>query len=93
MHAAWEKASGKPRYSSFEQALNAGMQKLDEYYQRSAASDAHIMAMGKYLNTFHLCTDLSDLMQSSTPGRRWAILCATGLQTSLKTLKMLSARG
>lgn len=49
MHAAWEKASSKPRYSSFKPALNAGMEKLDEYYQRSAASDAHIMAMGKHL--------------------------------------------
>jgi hypothetical protein len=27
------------------------MEKLDEYYQRTAASDAHIMAMGKYFTT------------------------------------------
>ncbi|KAH9009896.1 hypothetical protein EDB84DRAFT_1570927 [Lactarius hengduanensis] len=39
MHAAWEKASSKPRYVCFAPALDAGMKKLDEYYQRSAASD------------------------------------------------------
>jgi hypothetical protein len=48
MHAAWEKASNKPRYSTFISALDSGMQKLDQYYQRSAESDAHIMAMGMF---------------------------------------------
>jgi hypothetical protein len=46
LHAAWEKASSKPRYLHFARALNAGMDKLNSYYQRSAESDAHIMAMG-----------------------------------------------
>ena len=46
MYAAWEKSSSKPRYVCFIPALDAGMAKLDKYYQRSAASDAHIMAMG-----------------------------------------------
>jgi len=45
MHVAWEKASAKPRYACFIPALTAGMDKLNNYYQRSAASDAHIMAM------------------------------------------------
>ena len=47
MHAAWKKASSKSRYSCFIPSLNAGMAKLDQYYNRSAESDAHIMAMGK----------------------------------------------
>lgn len=47
MYAEWEKASNKPRYEKFVPALTAGMAKLDEYYQRSGASDAHIIAMGK----------------------------------------------
>ena len=46
MYAAWEKSSSKPRYACFVTALDAGMAKLDDYYQRSTASDAHIMAMG-----------------------------------------------
>ena len=49
LHAAWEKASSKQRYAPYIPALAAGMAKLDEYYQRTAASDAHIMAMGKCL--------------------------------------------
>jgi len=47
MYAQWDKASSKPRYHSFIPALQAGMEKLDEYYQRTATSDAHIIAMGK----------------------------------------------
>ena len=54
MHAAWEKASSKDRYSHFVPALNAGMAKLNQYYQRSAALDAHIMAMGKCSSFSHL---------------------------------------
>ena len=46
MYSAWQKASEKPRYSIFKPALEATMAKLDEYYQRTAESDAHIIAMG-----------------------------------------------
>ena len=46
LHAAWMEASHKTRYSHFVPALEVGMAKLDTYYQRSADSDAHIMAMG-----------------------------------------------
>lgn len=51
LHAAWDKAAIKPRYAPFVPALDAGMEKLDEYYQHTADSDAHIMAMGKYFTT------------------------------------------
>jgi len=46
MYSAWQKASEKPWYSIFRPALEAAMAKLDEYYQRTAKSDAHIIAMG-----------------------------------------------
>jgi hypothetical protein len=46
MHVSWEKAAAKPLYKSFVPALSAGMAKLDEYYQWSAESDVHILAMG-----------------------------------------------
>lgn len=48
LYTSWEKAAAKARYESFGPALSAGMAKLNTYYERSAASDAHIMAMGKY---------------------------------------------
>jgi len=48
MYAQWDKASSKPWYHFFIPALQAGMEKLDEYYQRTATSDAHIIAMGKW---------------------------------------------
>jgi hypothetical protein len=53
LYASWEKAASKERYQHFIPALTAGMAKLDSYYQRSAESDAHIMAMGDVF-LFHL---------------------------------------
>jgi hypothetical protein len=50
LYASWEKASSKPLYHAFTPALAAGMMKLNTYYQRSANSDAHIMAMGIVLH-------------------------------------------
>ena len=47
LYAKWEKASNKARYEKFKSALIAGMAKLNEYYQHSGASDAHLLAMGK----------------------------------------------
>ena len=47
LYAEWEKASNKARYKKFKSALIAGMAKLNEYYQRSGAFDAHLLAMGK----------------------------------------------
>ena len=46
MYSAWQKASEKPHYRIFKPALEAAMAKLDEYYKRTAESDAHIIAMG-----------------------------------------------
>ena len=53
-HTAWEKVSNKPHYECFTAALDVGMMKLDKYYQCSAVSDAHIMAMGKIFFHYHL---------------------------------------
>jgi len=46
LYAAWQNASTKPQYAPFASALEAAMEKLNEYYQRTAASDVHIIAMG-----------------------------------------------
>jgi hypothetical protein len=48
LYSSWEKAITKPHYLSFIPAITAGMDKLNTYYQRSANSDAHIMAMGDF---------------------------------------------
>ena len=52
LHAAWQKASVKDRYSRFVLALEVGMVKINTYYKRSAESDAHIMAMGRQCLVF-----------------------------------------
>ena len=47
LYSEWEKASKKAHYEKFKPALVAGMAKLDEYYQHSGTSDAHIIATGR----------------------------------------------
>jgi len=47
LYAAWEKALKKSIYKSFVLALTAGLKKLNEYYQQSGESDAHIIVMGE----------------------------------------------
>jgi hypothetical protein len=46
LHAVWSKCAVKPKYAVFKDALDAATAKLDEYYQKTVASDAHILAMG-----------------------------------------------
>jgi len=43
-----DKAMDKEKYEAFHDALDAAMTKLDEYYTKMAASDAHIIAMGMW---------------------------------------------
>jgi hypothetical protein len=46
LYSEWEKAARKDRYKVFWPALRAGLEKLEEYYERTAASDAHLIVMG-----------------------------------------------
>ncbi len=45
LYAGWSNTRKKERYKPFFPALDAAMAKLNEYYERTAASDAHIIAM------------------------------------------------
>lgn len=54
LYSSWEKASNRDKYTAFVPALEQGMAKLDDYYKKSAASDAHIMAMGKFISPIHI---------------------------------------
>jgi hypothetical protein len=45
LHAAWASRAEKNKYRSFKDALNAATAKLNSYYEKTADSDAHILAM------------------------------------------------
>ena len=45
LYATWTNRAKKEKYATFEPALDAAMSKLDEYYMKTATSDAHIIAM------------------------------------------------
>ncbi|KAF9031028.1 hypothetical protein BJ165DRAFT_870717 [Panaeolus papilionaceus] len=45
MYSKWKKASNLDEYAAFGPAIDAAMEKIDEYYNRTAASSAHIVCM------------------------------------------------
>lgn len=54
LYSTWEKQRGMPEAEPFINALNAGLKKVNEYYEKTSASDAHIMAMRMYF-IVHCC--------------------------------------
>ena len=65
LHSAWSIHAGKVKYAPFEEALGAAAAKLDGYYQKTADSDAHILAMGVSSPLLHYLP--SELLSSSPP--------------------------
>jgi hypothetical protein len=51
LHAEWSERLEKVDYIPFAQALRAGLKKIEEYYQKTADSDAHIIAMSMVLQS------------------------------------------
>ena len=47
LHAGWTKATSKDKYKPFHTALEAAADKLEEYYDKMAVFNAHIISMGK----------------------------------------------
>ncbi|KIL54872.1 hypothetical protein M378DRAFT_91765 [Amanita muscaria Koide BX008] len=45
LHSAWNTRADKIKYSSFHGALHAATAKLNEYYEKTADSNAHILVM------------------------------------------------
>ncbi|KAF8336664.1 ribonuclease H-like domain-containing protein [Amanita rubescens] len=45
LHKAWSTRFSRTQYADFQDGLNAGIDKIIDYYDRSADSDAYIMAM------------------------------------------------
>ena len=64
LYATWEKQCALPEAKPFEHAINAAMAKVNEYYMKTADSDAHIMAMRT--NYLFLCGYILTI-HSSTP--------------------------
>ena len=58
MHKAWLSQTSKMKYidAGLIVALNAGIEKIGEYYERSAESDAYIVAMCEQISFSHLAS-------------------------------------
>jgi len=47
LHKAWSSRSANSKYKAFHIALNAAIEKIKQYYDRTSESEAYIMAMCK----------------------------------------------
>ena len=45
LHKAWTKRAVQAKYADFVPALDAGLTKIEEYYDRTSQSDAYTFAM------------------------------------------------
>jgi hypothetical protein len=45
MYSKWEKLRETPDAKPFQAAIDAALAKVNEYYVKTAESDAHVMAM------------------------------------------------
>ncbi|KIK27142.1 hypothetical protein PISMIDRAFT_46759, partial [Pisolithus microcarpus 441] len=45
LHWAWSTCKSAAKYSTFESGLEAGLGKIEEYYERTSKSDVYIIAM------------------------------------------------
>ena len=45
LHKAWSSRAGRDKYAEFADALAAGINKIVEYYNKTAESDVHVFAM------------------------------------------------
>jgi rubrerythrin len=52
LHKAWTSRMERTKYSHFAEALEAGVDKIVEYYEKTADSDAHVFAL-RALHSFH----------------------------------------
>ena len=58
MHKAWLSRTSKMKYidAGLIVALNAGIEKIGEYYERSPESDAYIVAMCEQISFSHFAS-------------------------------------
>lgn len=45
LHKSWTSRLDKPKYAEFRTAIQAGLNKVEEYYQKTADSDVYTFAM------------------------------------------------
>ena len=50
----WDSQYKELTSEPFQEAISAGMEKINEYYEKTAESDAHIMAMREFFSIIPL---------------------------------------
>lgn len=83
LHKAWTKCAERSKYIDFVPALNAGLQKIEEYYSRTAECDAYTFAM-RSLTSPLFSSILINLFQCSIHHRKRNIFASTGVTTNWK---------
>jgi hypothetical protein len=63
LHRAWTKCAERAKYVNFVPALNAGLQKLEDYYSCTADSDVYTFAM---CESFHNLLNHLTVLKSET---------------------------
>ena len=66
LHASWTMCLGMPEFSGFSTALRAGLDTIEEYYDKTSVSDIYTMSMCEYSDVYNVFIDMLTLDTSST---------------------------
>jgi hypothetical protein len=78
LHKAWISRVKRAKYRRYVPALEAGIAKIEEYYNRIDESDAYVMGMCEFL-LLHPAASDADLTLSVEPERKTG-LCQEELE-------------
>lgn len=85
LHKAWTTRLSREKYSDFFPALQAGLRKIEEYYNRTAECDIYTFAMCcvPFLQVaFHTPAHNFTMFQCSTPPKRRSTFGSIGVLIS-----------
>ena len=55
LHASWTKCLDMPEFDRFTTALEAGLNTIEQYYNKTSVSDIYTMSMREYICPFVIC--------------------------------------
>jgi hypothetical protein len=66
LHKTWSSRVKKDKYLAFEPALTAGLDKIEDYYNKTSLADAYTMTMSEYsVNYLPSVPSLTTIFMSS----------------------------
>jgi len=86
LHKAWSSRAKRPKYQDFAEALNAAVEKIEEYYEKTSTSHMYTLVMCEY--SFFISIDMFIVLhQCLIPRKKWIVSRNIGVRNYKKKSK------